>query len=266
MNSVKYLHVAKITWKSMIAYQGDTWLGALFSGMRVLLGFLLWSAIFAGRSEVGGFTLPMMITYSLMASMIGRLQNQDAAAWQLANEVREGQFSKYLAHPVSVIGYFLSAGLGRWSYLLLINLTALLAWSTVFSAYLVLPVHPLDLLWLVVLLPLGALVMLLLNHDIALLSLKYTDISGMMILKGSIIEFFSGAMIPLNLFPAGLVAVLRFTPFYYVVFYPANLFLGRQTESPMLAVLVLAAWCVTLFAIGQAWFRRARKFYEGVGI
>ena len=33
----KYLEVARITWQSMLAYQADTWLGALFSGSRVLL-------------------------------------------------------------------------------------------------------------------------------------------------------------------------------------------------------------------------------------
>ena len=114
--AVKYLQVAKITWKSMLAYQADTWLGATLSGVRILLSFLLWTAVFAGRSEVGGYTLPMMITYALLSSMLARLQHQDALAWQLSGEIKAGIFSKYLSHPISVVQYFLSAGLGRWSY------------------------------------------------------------------------------------------------------------------------------------------------------
>ncbi len=156
--AVKYAQVAKITWKSMLAYQADTWLGAAVSGFRVLLAFLLWQAVFAGRSEVAGYTLPMMVTYSLITSMLSRLQNQDGLAWQLAGEVREGSFSKYLVHPVSVAAYFVSAGLGRWSYLLLVNAAALLLGAVAFSAWLVLPANPLDLIWLALLLPLGGAV------------------------------------------------------------------------------------------------------------
>jgi ABC-2 type transport system permease protein len=261
----KYLHVGRITWKSMLAYTGDTWLSAGLTGFRVLLAFLLWSAVFTGREEVGGFTLPMMITYSLVASLLANLQHHDGLAWQLANEVREGQFSKYLVAPVSVAGYFLGAGLGRWAFLLLFNLAALLVWLVAFSRWLVIGSGA-DLLWLLVLLPLGALCMLLLNHSLALLSLRFQDIGGMMILKGSVIDFLSGTLVPLSLLPVGLTAVLKLTPFYYVVYYPATLVLGRQTEPPALAAVVLVGWCLVLWLGSEIWFRRARRFYEGVGI
>ncbi len=102
---LKYVQVAQIMWKSMLAYQLDTWLSAALTGFRVVLAYILWSAVFAGREQVGGYTLPMMITYVLAASLLSSLQNQDALAWQLANEVREGQFSKYLVMPASVSGY-----------------------------------------------------------------------------------------------------------------------------------------------------------------
>ncbi len=268
MNSavLKHLHVAKITWKNMIAYQTDTWLGAAVSGFRVLLAFLLWRAIFSGKEEVAGYTLPMMVTYYLIASMLSRLQYEDAHAWQLSSEVRDGAFTKYLVRPMPVIGFFMGAWLGRWSYLVLINGGALVLWAGLFSQWIVLPARLGGVLWLIILLPLGGLCMLLFNHMIALLSLKYQDVSGLLIFKGALIEFLSGALVPLNLMPAFVIEALKFTPFYYVVFYPASLFLGAHTEPPMLAVLVLLCWCLVFFAIGQAWFRHARRHYEGVGI
>ncbi len=268
MNSavLKQLQVAKITWKNMLAYQTDTWLGAAVSGFRVLLSFLLWRAIFSGRAEVAGYTLPMMVTYYLIASMLSRLQYQDALAWQLSGEVREGAFSKYLTRPMPVISFFLGAGLGRWSYLVLVNGGTLLLWTSIFSQWVVFPAQRVNLLWLGLLIPLGGVCMLLFNHMIALLSLKYQDVTGLLVLKGGMIEFLSGALVPLNLLPAFLTGALKFTPFYYIVFYPASLFLGTQTEPPVFAVLVLLLWCVIFYAAGQAWFFHARKYYEGVGI
>lgn len=269
MNSVinKQLHVAKITWKSMLAYQANTWLGAAVSGFRVLLAFLLWRAIFSGRSQVAGYTFPMMASYYLIATMLGRLQYEDALAWQLSTEVREGTFSKYLTRPMPVISFFLSAGLGRWSYHVLVNAGVLLLWSAIFSRWIVLPTSSLpDRFWLALLIPLGGLCMLLFNHMIALLSLKYQDVGGLLIMKGGMIDFLSGGLVPLNMLPAAMVGALKFTPFYYIVYYPASLFLRTHTEPPLMAVLVLLFWCIVFYTVGQSWLIHARKHYEGVGI
>ena len=73
-------------------------------------------------------------------------------------------------------------------------------------------------------------------------------------------------MVPLNLLPPPLTYLLKFTPFYYIVYYPASLFLGTQSETPVFAVIVLSFWCLTFYIVGQAWFIHARKYYEGVGI
>lgn len=263
--AVKYLQVAQTTWKSMLAYQTDTWLGAAISGFRVLMVFLLWQAIFADRETVAGYTLPMMVTYSLLSSMIGRLQNQDSLAWQLAEEVRAGQFSKHLVHPMRVIQYFLGAFLGRWSYMLLINGGAMLAWLIIFASWVTLRPDA-SWLWGALILPLGGLCMFLLDHAIGLLSLKYQDITGMMFTKGTLVEFLSGMLVPLDMLPPGIEAVMKYTPFYYIAYYPARLLMGSASETPLFAVLVLSAWCVIFYALGQAWFAHARKFYEGVGI
>lgn len=262
---IKISRVIRITWSSMWAYRMDTWLGAFLAGFRILLAFLLWGAVYNGRSEVGGYSLPMMITYALLSALFSRLQHQDGAAWQLASEVQQGVFSKYLTHPFSVNGYFLGVGLGRWTNLLLVNGAGMAVWSLAFSRWLAPLAWP-QVLWLVLLLPLGGLTMLLFNQSVALLSLKFQDVTGLMVLKGSLIEFFSGSLIPLQLLPAPVVAGLRFTPFYYVVFYPANLLLGKAAEPPWLALILLLGWCAALFLFCEAWFRVSRRFYEGVGI
>jgi ABC-type uncharacterized transport system permease subunit len=101
---------------------------------------------------------------------------------------------------------------------------------------------------------------------VASLSLKYLDVTGLMILKGTLIEFFSGALIPLQLLPVPITEILKATPFYYVVYYPASLFINQQTEPPWVAALVLAGWCVLLYGLNGVWFKRARRYYEGVGI
>mgnify|MGYP000963259464 CR=1 FL=1 len=261
----KYLQVARITWKSITAYAVDTWLGAGMTGFRILLSLLLWLAIYQGQEEIAGYTLPVMITYTLLAALLGRLQLQDAMAWQLSNEVREGTFSKYLVLPVSVLGYFVSAGLGRWLYQVIVNAAALVFWGVVYSKWLVFP-STMPFAWMVLLVLAGAVCMLLFNHTISLLSLKYKEIGGVLMIKNGIVEFLTGAMIPLTLLPVPVQTILKFSPFYYVVYYPASLFLGKQEIQPITACLILLCWSIVFFLVSKFWFAKLHREYEGVGI
>ena len=218
---------------------------------------------------MGGYTLPMMVTYSLLAPRCCRAcSTMTSMAWQLAGEVREGQFSKYLVHPVSVAAYFIerragpldvpAAGQRRGAAAVERGLLGLAgaagqpAGSALAGAA--------CCRW-------GRWCMLLLNHCIALLSLKFVDVTGFMIGKGTLIEFLSGALDPAEPAAGRADGGLRFTPFYYVVYYPANLVLGKQTlNRPLLAVVVLLGWCADLLrGLSEAWFRARAGFTKGWG-
>ena len=261
----KIKSIAGITWKSLLIYRADTWLNIFFSGARVLLSFLLWQMIFTNQDTVGGYTFSMMVTYAIFSTQLAQLQHKEDHAWQLANEVLSGQFSKYLTHPFPITGHFFGVWLGTWSHQFILTLITIAIWAAVFWQYCVVSVT-LDLLWLLVLVPLGGIFMMLLNHMIALISLKFKGIGGFMMLKGSLIEFFSGALIPLILLPVSVVSILKFTPFYYVIFYPVNFLLGAESQPPWLAVLVLSIWCLIVFIAAQLWIKKAHQFYEGAGI
>ena len=69
----QYLEVAKITFKSQLVYRFDVIFGVLLSFIRVLLAFTLWGALFQNRRQIGGFTLPAMITYYIIMAFFRRV-------------------------------------------------------------------------------------------------------------------------------------------------------------------------------------------------
>ena len=261
----KTFNIAAITWKSLLIYRADAWLNVLFAGARVLLTFLLWSAVFAGKDMVGGYTLPMMITYAIFSTQLAMLQHKDDHAWQLATEVREGAFSKYLTHPIAITQHFFGLWLGQWSYQLVLTLITIAVWSLAFTRYITIQLQP-DLLWLVLIIPLGGILMMIFNHTISLLALKLKETTGLLIFKNNLIELVSGALIPLQLLPDWLTNGLQYTPFYSVIYFPVSLILGENTQHPILAVLSLILWSGVFLMLSQIWLKRAHRFYEGVGI
>ncbi|MBN2048592.1 MAG: ABC-2 family transporter protein [Anaerolineaceae bacterium] len=261
----KYSRVMSTSWKSLLAYREDQWLKVVFSGARVLLAYLLWSALYQGKDQIAGYTFPMMMTYMLFTSLLTQLQTADDMAYQFNDEVLQGTFSKYLIRPVSVMGYFISAAIGRWAYMLFFHLISLAIWLAIFWHTIEHP--PLSrFMWMAVFLPVGALCVQLFSHLIVQLSFKFREISGLLMIKNGIIEFLSGSYVPLHLLPAAMLPALRLTPFYYVLYYPINYLLREETQPPHVALLILLAWCLIFAAAAELSFRRTKRHYDGVGI
>lgn len=252
-----------LEWKNAWAYRGDALLRMLMGVATLALSYLLWRAVFAGRAVVEGYTLPEMTTYYLLGRLFYPLTQATGLLPEFSEEIKSGSYAKYQVRPLSPLGYFLTAGLGR--VLLPLILTAVpllllqgllrgmlapLAWQHVWSA---LPV-----------LLLGTLFNQLLLFLMAMSTFRFTDIGFIYTLQHLFYEFLSGAMIPLNLLGGGHWST--YLPFSYLVYHPAQLMLGKSTVSPVQATLVLSGW--VLVALCAAWTlqRRAPRLFEGVGL
>jgi ABC-2 type transport system permease protein len=159
----KYMQICGLEWKNALSYRGDTWLSAIFSIFSILLAYLLWSAIFAGRPIFGGMTLKQMTTYYLLAGIISSLTQSDDLLWEFSDDIKSGKFVKYLVRPVSPLACFLSAGFAR-SFLPAISSLIVLACSmAIFKNFFVIPslTHVLSALPVILL---GTLLSSLLNY------------------------------------------------------------------------------------------------------
>ena len=80
-----------------------------------------------------------------------------------------------------------------------------------------------------------------------------------------ITAFFSGAIIPLDLFPPQLVDFLNYTPFPYLTFYPIKIFMG-EFSNLSIPYAVLSFWIVVFMIINHLLWRRGLKLYTAAGM
>jgi len=262
----KYIVTIKTAWKNFLAYKFDIYGSAVLSIFTILLSFIMWKAIFGGKTEVSGFTFKMMVTYYIIVTMLTRLDVSQDISSSIAEEIRTGNFTKYLIKPFSVFGYYISSVFAKFSYVLCINLLATTIWALIFNNYFILPSSISNLLLAVMCALLGLLFLSCLNYLFLILTFWVLDVTAFFMIKDQIIAFVSGALIPLNFLPIGVQSVFKFLPFYYVFYYPATLYLGIEEVSFLQAMTVLLGWCSALFIINYYLYKKAKKHYEGVGI
>lgn len=262
----KYIEVAKVTFKSQIAYRFDVYMGAFLSLARILLAFIMWRVLYAGRSEIAGFTFQMMMTYYIISSFFRRLDNTDSIVWQMSSEIREGQFTKYMVRPVNPMWYFTSSSLSKTAYVFGINILTTIVWGLLFHKYFLLPQNPWYVIAAFIINFLGLNFMIQLSYFTAVLSFKFIDVGGLNMIKNNIIEFLTGTLIPLALLPEIFQNVLKFFPFYYVYYHPTLLCMNMETGSIPMAFTVLVVWNIFMTAVNVITYNRLKMTYEGVGI
>jgi len=259
----KYLQVASLEWRNALAYRGDVWLGTLFLGFRVLLAYLLWHTIFGGKDTYGGMTLAQMVTYYLMGTIISPLTQSDGLLQDFSEEIRSGQYAKYIVRPVSPLGYFTAASMIRSLLPTVSGVVILGTGMLLFRSYFFIP-SPVGVLWSLVTSVLAAVLNVLIGYAVSTTAFRFTNVGGFYILKHIMKEFLSGSLLPLNLVFHGSFPL--WSPFSYMIYYPAMLCLEKADVLPQTAIAVLLAWIAGMLLLCLQLQKRAVKSFEGVGI
>lgn len=262
----KYIETAKILFKSQLAYRFDIIMNVILTISKILLAFVLWSAVFEGQDVVAGFTLNTMMSYYIISSFVSQLDQATGTGWHIAEDIRNGSFSKYIIKPMNIFGYFAAHTAGVSLFLLSFNLLAAVLWVFIFKVGFVLTNDILMLLPAVILILLGLLFMVQLNYFIGILAFKVLDVTVFMLVKDNITEFVKGSLIPLALLSPGIISIMKVFPFYYVSYLPTMLLLGRNGNEALQGIIILLCWVVSFKIINTFTYKRLRHRYDGVGI
>jgi ABC-2 type transport system permease protein len=78
--------------------------------------------------------------------------------------------------------------------------------------------------------------------------------------------FFSGHMFPLDMLPGVLGTVIKLTPFPYLAYFPATVFLGKiQGAALIIGLCVQLFWVLLFIAVSRLTFFYGTKRYSGYG-
>lgn len=262
----KYLEIAKITFKTQLAWRFDIAVNVVFTIAKILFAYILWRGIFDHRSTVAGFTFDSMLSYYIINSFLSQLDMSDKVSEELSTRIRTGTFSKYMVIPVNIQGYFLAQTAGASVFYLIFNLIAAVVWIFIFGIRFTFTTNPWLIFVATLFVLLGLIFMIQLNYFLGLLTLKFQDIFLFLMIKNNLVAFIAGTLVPLALLPELVLKVMRFFPFYYTSYLPSMLLIGRNGDEISYGLTILTAWILFFMIINKIAYGRLRVRYDGVGI
>ena len=262
----KWFQTMQVSWSNLMVYKLNFFLQII--GPMLVFFFIklsLWSSIYGGYDyvKIGGYTLSEMLSYHLWVMIAGMIIMSSTAS-NLSEDIRLGKISSYLIYPFSFWEFHTAKYLARQVIQIVIALV------TIVSCYFLL-----DRLYIAfepVSLSIGIFVALLagyywfaVNYLIGILAFWLDETWTIMVGLQIMTYFFSGAIIPLELFPETMVEILYWTPFPYISFVPAKILMGHI--PPLLPVIgVLGFWSLLITMISYLVWKKGLSLYTAAGM
>ena len=262
----KYCEVAKINFKGCIIWRFDILANLLLTVTKITFAYILWKAVFGENDVIGGFTFYSMLTYYVTGAFLSGADMSKKISTEICTRVISGTFSKYIIIPVNIQIYFMAQNFGRLIFYLLLNIISLFTWIFILQISFSFTNNMYYLGTAAVMALLGLIFMTEFQFFIGILSFKFLEISMFRIIVDNIMVFITGAAIPLSLLPEAVTAVMRIFPFYYIIYLPSMLAIGRNGNEALSGLIIIFAWVLVFFIINNLLYKRLRVLFEGVGI
>ncbi len=254
----KYVEMMKSQIKIQTAYTAWFWASTASSIMRMVIIYFFWHAVYANKTSIGEMSLDTMITYVVLAMMLGIYVS--GIGNQLSGNIRDGSIAIELMRPYDLLTKLVALDLGNTISSLFRD-----ALPMVVIAFIFLGINPPTsiegaILFLISVF-LGILIGTQFDLIVGVLAFWTVNVWGLRVLREAIVLFFSGSLIPISLFPQWLQTVSQFLPFQSMVYVPVSIYTGIISGTDAyIAMAIQVFWLVAIFIIVRIfWALAIRK-------
>jgi ABC-2 type transport system permease protein len=243
----------------MLEYRAELFLWAL-SGSLPFIVMGIW--IKAAQSQELALE-PVEFARYFLAAFIVRQSNVVWVIWEFEQEVVQGKLSPRLLQPIDPVWHhFLSHIAERFARFPFIIGLVLLFFSLYPQAFWI-PNFTTILIFILIIFVAFCL-RFLIQYTLALTAFWIERASALENIWLLPYSFLSGIIAPLEMFPPTLREIILWTPFPYLVHFPASVLVGTTTDIGR-GLLVMLGWGIVIFVLNRWLWRKGLRQYSGMG-
>lgn len=243
----------------MLEYRAELFFWALSGTLPIIL-----MGVWTKASQTGQFGLePTDFARYFLAVFLVRQFNVVWVIWDFEKEVVEGRLSSRLLQPIDPVWHHVAAHLSERVARLPFALMLVGLFFLLYPQALWLPSLSSVLLFAVVV-ALAFTMRFLMQYTTALLAFWTERASALEQLSFLFYLFLSGYIAPLEVFPPTVREIALWTPFPYMIHFPAAILIGLP-ENIGRGILVMLGWSLLFFILNRWLWRKGLKQYSGMG-
>lgn len=243
----------------MLEYRAELFLWALSGSLPLIL-----MGVWTQAAKSGQFGLaPVDFARYFLAVFLIRQFTVVWVIWEFEKEVVEGRLSPRLLQPLDPVWHHVASHISERLARLPFAILLIVLFFTLYPQAFWIPRLGNFLIFVVDIILAFAL-RFLIQYTFALFAFWTERANAIENFWFLFFLFFSGMIAPLEMFPTTLREVLLWTPFPYLIHFPASLLIGLPVNLVQ-GFLVTLGWCVVFFILNRWLWRQGLKQYSGMG-
>lgn len=258
----KYFPFTRAGIMESVTYRANFLFFLLGEIMKCFVMFFVWKAVFDSSSgeTLYGFTYDNMVAYLFISFLTGYITYSDGS-YAIGKEILDGSVVMRMIKPIDFDMCFLFQELGNkiisFSLIFLPITAGVEIYRFVLNGRLMLNVPMLLLFLLSMVLAYG--INFFFNLSYGFLAFFLKNLWGTDIIKGAVVDFLSGATIPLA-FMGTFGQVLGFLPFASLSYTPVMIYMGMYDMKEIIFYLCLQVfWLVIFWLVSKLVLKLAMK-------
>ncbi len=252
--------------KQWTAYRSNILTVFVIAPIGMLAQYFIWKAVTDSNGSINGMDFTQIFTYYAVTILLNLFLSDDTAG-TLRGLIYRGDLNSYLLKPVSYFQYALAEKIGKKILSFFLEFIPLaLIFIFIFQINLI----PHNIFWTAVSVSLSFIMIFLIQYCVGITAFWLTNNWGVNMAVNVLINFSSGLLIPLSLFPLSIQKLLFILPFQFMYYIPARVFLGNyelaewRISLPHI-ILIQFAYVVMIWILTGFLWKRGIKKFMGVG-
>lgn len=254
--------------KRLLTYRAQFWFELILSSVIELLVILVvWKAVFvSSQSEnIANYNLTEMLLYVSVATFFSQA-TKGSGMGTFQRDIYDGSLTKYLIYPLSFFSYKVGTFFPRAMFaviqlfltLILMYFLSDISYLSVFSFF--------NFFVGLLSLTLACFIFFLMLAMVEMLAFWFDNVWTLSFVLQICIVFLSGRAVPIDLFPKTAQIILNNSPFPFLAFVPAKIFIGGMTQSEAINSIVIGCvWVFVFWFLARNLYRLGLNKYSGVG-
>ncbi len=260
----KYLHITKTYFQESVNFRVDFFVARIRNLVLLFTVYYLYTTTYKEGNSLGGLSQNQMVTYVVLASLFYSfifVYSDNAIAAKIAS----GDLNFFLIKPLNTILYEYFRSLGSRIFAVVFGSFEILILYLVFKPEFYINLK--TIIPSIVALFLCSIIFFFLNIYTGISAFVMQNAYGPRFIIRQVLELFTGRLFPLSILPSLLQTFLKFSPFWYIVYFPLEIYFGSKNWDEILFGFgILFFWIIALYIIYKLLWKISIKHYEGYGI
>ncbi|MBD2777146.1 ABC transporter permease [Iningainema tapete] len=255
----KALTLLSVYYAYMVEYRAELILWVLSNSLPIIL-----MGVWIQAAQGGKFGLtPVDFARYFLAVFIVRQFTVVWVIWEFERQVVEGRLSPLLLQPLDPAWHHIVSHVSEKAARIAFTLLLVLLFFLLYPQAFWLPSLGNFLLFILAVV-LAFILRFVIQYTLAMFAFWTERASALENFWYLFYLFLSGVIAPLEVFPAPVREVLLFTPFPYLVNFPASLLVGLPVDVAR-GFLSIVGWILIFLGLNRILWRRGLKHYSGMG-